>query len=116
MPFRIVRFERVTWAVVLEIVTTVPLARPSIIVVLALAPIRFRFRLIVRASVVCRTSALFPRVGRRKGRGVLALGASAGGRVDDARDPRSALFDGFDVDNFPCGKVPRGAVLPTSGC
>ena len=51
LPFLMVRFERVTWEVVLEIVTTVPLALPSIIVVLAPAPIRFRFRLTVRASV-----------------------------------------------------------------
>ena len=51
LPLRIVSFERVTWAVVLEILTTVPTPPPSIIVVLAPEPITFTIMLMVRFSV-----------------------------------------------------------------
>jgi hypothetical protein len=50
-PLRIVIFERVTWALTLETVTTVPACPPSIVVVRALAPITFKLIAIVRFSV-----------------------------------------------------------------
>jgi hypothetical protein len=51
LPLRMVSFETVTWAVELEILTTVLEAPPSIIVVLAPAPITVTVILIVRFSV-----------------------------------------------------------------
>src|SRR5437899_8789404 len=51
LPLRIVSFERVTWAEVLEIVTTVRTPPPSIIVVLAAAPKIFKLLPSVNFSV-----------------------------------------------------------------
>jgi hypothetical protein len=48
LPLRIVSFERVTWAVVLEMVTTVPEAPPSMMVVLAPEPETFKLLPMVR--------------------------------------------------------------------
>jgi hypothetical protein len=51
LPFRIVRFERVTWAVVLEIVTTLVREPPSINVVLAPEPTMAKLMFMVRLSL-----------------------------------------------------------------
>jgi hypothetical protein len=54
LPLRIVSFERVTWAVVLETVTTVRNTPPSIIVVLAPEPIAFTIMWMARLFGVSR--------------------------------------------------------------
>ena len=50
-PWRIVNLERVTWAVTLEMVTTVLTPPPSTIVVLAPEPMRVKLMPMVRFSV-----------------------------------------------------------------
>src|ERR1700674_1133172 len=49
-PFRIVNLESVTWALGLEIVTTLPAPPPQMIVVLAPEPINFKLKPMKRFS------------------------------------------------------------------